>query len=334
VYLIAGVNQSKLRKESFMKTTSVAIIGAGGMAEEHIKTFSSFDGVKVQGIYSRTRARAEKLSNIYSIPNVASSIENLYHQSKANLLIVAVPELAANLVAKAAFRFPWKVLMEKPVGYNLTDAQEILGYAQKNKTNVFVGMNRRFYSSSLTVKNELDLFDDNVRFIHIQDQQSISDAKSIGQPNKVAENYMYANSIHLIDLILYFCRGEITGVNNVMPWFGAETDRVLSLVEFSSGDKALYEGIWRGPGPWSCSVSTENKRWSMQPLETLEVQNLGERHRTFIEQSDNDKNFKPGFFLQAEAVLGAVSGDINESVKLEENIKTMHLIDRIFECRT
>lgn len=315
-----------------MKSTSVAVIGAGDMAEEHIKTFSLFDEVKIQGIHSRTRSRAEKLANIFDISNVGSSIEELYHQTKADLLIIAVPELAANSVAKESFRFPWKILMEKPVGYNLTDAFDIADFAKKNNSDVFVGMNRRFYSSSLTVKNEVDYFEGNARFIHVQDQQSISDAKSIGQPSKVAENYMYANSIHLIDLILYFCRGEIIGVNNMMPWLGAKTDRVLSLVEFSSGDKALYEGIWRGPGPWSCSVSTTNKRWSMQPLEVLEVQNLGERHRTLIEQSDNDKNCKPGFFLQAEAVLKALSGEFNTAVTLEENLKTMGLINRIFEC--
>ena len=315
-----------------MEPIRIAVIGAGSMATEHIKTFSALNDVKVVGIQSRTRAKAEKIAEAYSLEFVADSAQELYAETKADLVVIAVPELEINSVTKNTFIYPWHVLMEKPAGFDLIDALEIKSFAEQNNANVFVGMNRRFYSSSLALKTGLNEFGNEARFIHVQDQQSIMDAKSIGQPDEVAEKYMYANSIHLIDLICFFCRGEIIKVEKIIPWQGLDTERVISFIEYSSGDKALYEGIWKGPGPWACNVSTVSRRWSMCPLESLEIQNLGERHRSLVEMSDHDKNYKPGFLLQAEAVINAMQGKEKKVVTLDESLKTMTLINRIFDC--
>ena len=40
----------------------VAFVGAGYMAEEHMRAFAGLPGVIIAGIHSRTRARAEKLA--------------------------------------------------------------------------------------------------------------------------------------------------------------------------------------------------------------------------------------------------------------------------------
>ena len=68
-------------------------------------------------------------------------------------------------------------------------------------------------------------------------------------PEKVVKNFMYANSIHLIDLMFVFVE-DILKKSKILN-LGKEriTEIVLSTIEFSSGDLALYEGIWKGPGP-------------------------------------------------------------------------------------
>ena len=42
---------------------------------------------------------------------------------------MAVPELEANRVAKRCFEHDWAVLMEKPAGYDLADAEDIAAAA-------------------------------------------------------------------------------------------------------------------------------------------------------------------------------------------------------------
>jgi predicted dehydrogenase len=323
-----------------MRDVSIAIVGAGGMAREHAKAFASLPNVKVAGLASRTRARAEALAAELGIPVVADSVDELYERTKADLLIVAVPELSANAVAMSAFKHPWAVLMEKPAGYDLADAEKIAAAAGERERlaersgqragPVMVGLNRRFYSSARTIKADLETRPDEKRFIHVQDQQSYEEARRYNHPPQVVEKFMYANSIHLIDLIPFFARGTVSRVQAVTPWRGEQTEVMLAYVEFDSGDTALYEGLWKGPGPWAANVSTPGKRWIMQPLEDATYQNAGERARHLIERSEEDKQFKAGFLLQARAAVAAVRGERSTIPSIDDSLQTMRLINQMF----
>ena len=309
---------------------SVAIVGAGSMAREHIRAFASLDGVKVSGIFSRTTARAEALAREFAIPHVADSVEALYAATHADLVVQTVPELAARTVATAVLAHPWAVLMEKPAGYDLADAQAIAGLAAGHAAPVMVGLNRRFYSSTLAIKADLDSRPGEKRFIHVQDQQSYAEARHYKHPEQVVEKFMYANSIHLIDMLNALGRGKVQKVNRITPWLGEETRTMLAHIEFDSGDSGLYEGLWHGPGPWACAVSTDSRRWTMQPLEDAVYQNAGERSRQTVERSELDRNFKAGFVLQAQAAVGRVRGEDTQIASIEESLRTMHLIHDIF----
>lgn len=99
-----------------MRQFKVAVIGAGYMASEHIKAFADMSEIKILGIHSRTRSRAEELAQKYGIPFVYDSVEALYNGTQADLVIVAVPELSTKVVSTAVFRHSWLVLIEKPAG--------------------------------------------------------------------------------------------------------------------------------------------------------------------------------------------------------------------------
>jgi predicted dehydrogenase len=314
-----------------MRELTVAIVGAGGMAREHVRAFASLPNVKVAGLTSRTRAKADALASELGIPVVADSIDELHARTNADLVIVAVPELSANPVAIRTFAHPWAVLMEKPAGYDLTDAEAIAAAARGRRAPVMVGLNRRFYSSARSIKADLESRPAEKRFIHVQDQQSYEEARHYNHPPQVVEKFMYANSIHLIDLIPFFARGKVSRVQQVTPWRGEETEVMIAYVEFDSGDTALYEGLWKGPGPWAANVSTRGKRWIMQPLEDAIYQNAGERARHTIERSDEDRQFKPGFLLQAKAAVARVRGEASTIASIEDSLQTMRLINQMFD---
>ena len=313
-----------------MDDIRIAIIGAGSMAREHARAFARLPGVKVAGIASRTRARAEALAAEQGIAVVADDPAELHERTRADLAVVAVPELAANAVAKAAFALPWAVLLEKPAGYDLADAEEIAAAARGRRAPVMVGLNRRFYSSSRAIKEDLDARPGEARFVHVQDQQSYAEARRYKHPERVVERFMYANSIHMIDLIPLFARGEVAKVQPITPWRGEATTVMLAHVEFSSGDSALYEGLWQGPGPWACSVATASRRWTMQPLEQAAFQNANERTRHAVEIAEDDRVCKPGFLAQARAAVARVQGKASPIPSLAESLGTMRLIHGIF----
>ena len=94
----------------------VAILGAGRMAREHARAFQSIPGIRVAGIYSRTRTRAEALAQELGIDAVYDSVDDLYRGTQADLAVVAVSELAMKETGIRCLQYPWFILLEKPAG--------------------------------------------------------------------------------------------------------------------------------------------------------------------------------------------------------------------------
>jgi predicted dehydrogenase len=307
----------------------VAFVGAGAMSREHLRAFRDVPGVELRGIHSRTHARAEALAAEFGIRHVCDSIGELFAKSGARLVVVSVPELAANSVLSACLEHDWMVLAEKPAGYDLADAERICAAAAARRHQVRVALNRRQYSAT---RRALELLrgDPGARFIRVQDQQDQAAALAAGQPAKVVENWMYANSIHVIDYFRTFGRGEITAVQPVVEWRPAQPGVVVARIEYSSGDLGLYEGIWNGPGPWAVTVSTPSQRLEMRPLEQLGVQKRGERRLEAQPVHEWDSAFKAGFRVQAEKAVAAARGAATDLPTLDEALESMQLVGRIF----
>jgi predicted dehydrogenase len=309
--------------------TAVAFVGAGFMAEEHARVFADVPGVELAGVHSRTYSRAEQLSRTAGIAGVFDSIAELYERTHADLVVVAVPETAANDVAIACLAHPWTVLLEKPPGLNLAEAEEIARAAAGRERPVLVALNRRFLSSTRAVLEDL-AESVSPRFVRVQDRQSLAEAREIGHADGVVRNWMYANSIHTVDYLSLFGRGPVVSVERVLPWNPRDPGVVLATVRFGSGDVGVYEGIWNGPGPWAATLVTEEKRWELRPLERAAFQLPNERQLVSVPPNDWDLEFKPGLRLQAEHAVAATRGQRCEIPTIGESLRTMRLIEAIF----
>lgn len=314
-----------------MRQFKVAVIGAGYMASEHIKAFADMSEIKILGIHSRTRSRAEELAQKYGIPFVYDSVEALYNGTQADLVIVAVPELSTKVVSTAVFRHSWLVLIEKPAGYNLQEAEEIFVAANSANCKAYVAFNRRHYASTRSVIKELEAVEGQ-RLVQVFDQENSKVATEGGQPLLVVKNWMYANSIHIIDYFCMFCRGDVTRIDHVIPWNSQDPRFVLAKIQYSSGDIGVYQAIWNGPGPWAVTVTTQAKRWEMRPLEQATFQLYKTRNTEVIPAHSWDTQFKAGIRLQAEEAVKAVQGEANALATLADGIETMKLVRLIYEA--
>ena len=313
-----------------MKKIKATVIGAGYMADEHIKAFSDIPEVSIVGIYSRTQDRLDNLAKKHGIAEVYNSISALYEGTQADLVIIAVPELSVNAVCKEAFKYPWQALIEKPVGYNLQDAEDIAAAADKVDRKAYVALNRRHYSSTRAVLTEIDELAGQ-RLVQVMDQENPIVALEGGQPPLVVDNWMYANSIHIVDYLCVFCRGDVISVDNVIKWDPQEPRFVMTKVNYSSGDIGVYQAIWNGPGPWGVTVSTQAKRWEMRPLEQAASQVYKSRKSEPLPVHEWDTKFKPGLRLQAEETIKALRGEKHSLPTLADGINTMKLVSKIYQ---
>jgi len=321
-----GLESSKNKK------IKVAFIGAGYIAKEHIKAFKSLNNVELSGIYSRTQDKAKSIAKEFNIGHVCDSIDDLYNITKADLVVVTVSVEAMFKVSVEASNFDWVLFLEKPPAIDFKESEKLQSILSSKNRKAFVALNRRFISSTIAARENL-ISNKKARFIYVQDQQPLEEFRDMNiYPEIVIENMMYANSIHLIDYFSNFCRGTVQQVKVLDNWKGIkETEIITAHIEYDSGDKGIYECRLKGPGPWSATISTQDIRWELKPLEKACYINDGDRTIFEIEQSEDDKNFKPGFVVQANEIIKVLTNQKNISPSLQDCIGTMKLISQIYE---
>ncbi len=316
---------------SILKKWKVAIVGAGYMAREHAKAFASLAGVEIAGVCGRTRARAETLATSLGA-QAYDSIDAMQRHTQADAVVVAVNELSMRAVCEAVFAHPWLCLLEKPVGVDLAQAEAILHMARRTGTRAYVALNRRSYASTRQALAELAA-DDSPRLISVLDQQDMVSARDGGQADEVVRNYMYANSIHLIDYLNVFGRGDIIAVEPTVRWTPQQPGFVVATVRYASGDVGVYQAVWDGPGPWAVTVTNQQVRLEMRPLEQLGVQRRGERKLTPVTADPIDAEFKPGLRHLAGQIVGLLGGASATTATLDDATRSMALCADIYGLR-
>lgn len=311
------------------KRLAIGIIGAGYMAEEHIKAFQAIEQVTISGIFSRTLAKAEALSQQYHIPHVCCSVDELFSQARPDLIVVAVTETSLPQIVNDLARYSCAALIEKPVGLNLAESKKILKRVEASRLRCIVGLNRRFYSSTRQVLAHLQA-SNGLRFIQINDFQSLSIAKSFNYSPEIINHWMYANSIHLIDYFLFMGRGAVKEVRVIQKWAADKLLPVIAQISFESGDQGIYIAVWHGPGPWSVSVTTNEEHFELKPLEQASRRTNKNRALDILPSDPIDNTFKPGLYEQAKNAIKFTLGHPSQSVTLSESIKSMELIHDIY----
>lgn len=131
----------------------VGLIGAGGIARSaHLPAYAKL-GVQVASVYDIDHAVARKLARDFGIAEVASSLEALCEREYA-IYDVAVPASAQAAILRA-LPDGCAVLLQKPLGETLADAQELAALARRKGLVVAVNLQLRFAPNVLALKSLL-----------------------------------------------------------------------------------------------------------------------------------------------------------------------------------
>lgn len=311
-----------------MKSIRVAIIGAGNIAEEHIKSFLATKRVKLVGIYSRTFSKSEKLKFKYKISKAFKSIDEMYISSGAELVVVAVSIISVKKILKIVSKYNWYCLCEKPIGINYKETLEISKYF-KNKNKFFVAFNRRHYDSTLLAQKILKK-DNSKRLILINDQEDIIKAKKF-HPSIVCKNFMYANSIHLVDYCQIFARGNPKKFITMTKFKEGNFSYLSKKIIYDNGDIVIFSSIWNRPGPWFVKLITKNNLINLQPLEDIElIYDKKIIKPIFKEKKTKGTKCKAGFYKQAKLAVKSIVEKKKYLPNLEDARVTTDLVRKIF----
>lgn len=305
----------------------VAFIGAGPVGLEHLKAFRSLE-VEVVGLCTKGEDSGRVLAQKNGFPYYTNSVSELFNETQADAVVAALPIAEMMTVYPTLFAQPWASLVEKPLGLNMAEATKLQSIAQSLGHRGFVGFNRRHYQST-KVAQKLISKCSGPRHVIVFDQQDRNVAATHGHPQSVLDNYMYANSIHLLDYFSMFCRGELIEVVPIRPWTGALGVTMEVELRFDSGDTGRYHAVWEQSARWAIHVHAADVVATMKPLEKLAVRINGEDATPAIDYSV-DEQFKPGFHDQAAAFIASAKTGSKSCPDFDEALRTTRLVARVY----
>ena len=277
----------------------IGIIGAGSICSKYLDVFGTMKQVQVVAITSRTRSKADKLKEDYGISKVYNHYNDMITEEDLDLIIVLVSIDQTYTVTKDIIKHGITILIEKPPGLNHNQSENLSNLSVKFKTQIFVTLNRRFFSN---FRKGMKLAEQagGVNNIIIEGHERFWNVKN--RKKIVADNWIYANSIHTIDLLRFF-GGEVKKVKRIKKsLYEKNGDQFLSIIEFRNGATGSYFSNWYAPGGWSVKLFCNGLTIVFDPLEKgyYMKKNMIKKPITL---DKFDIEFKPGLYKLINSVI-------------------------------
>ena len=218
-------------------------------------------------------------------------------------------------------------MLEKPIGLNIKEATKLINLVKKYKSRAFVALNRRFYDSTLDLKNRIKKNKGN-RIIEVFDSQNKDKFKKLKKNKKVINSLLYANSVHLIDYMDIFCRGKLKQIITIKSHKN-NPSIVTSKLKFSSGDIAFYHATWNRQSRWKVKVLINKAEYVLQPLETLKCFNT-ENNKLIFSKTYKSK-LKDGLVNMINHLKKEFERKKNDLIKIDKHASTINIINKIYE---
>ncbi len=141
------------RSRTSPTTPRIGVVGVGALGYHHARILATLDGATMSGIHDIDAERAELVQRELGVER-AAGLEDLLDRSDA--VVVAVPTIHHEEVARAALARGKSVLVEKPLAPDLDAADRILAEAESSGAFVQCGHVERFNAAILAAEPFLD----------------------------------------------------------------------------------------------------------------------------------------------------------------------------------
>jgi predicted dehydrogenase len=285
----------------------VLLVGAGLMAREYARVLNALQ--INYDVVGRSKSTSDEFRSIMNKEVAEGGIENFFRDANNKTgythaivatgidnLCISVIKLLENNISK--------ILIEKPGGIDLPEINKIKDLSDKKQARVFIAYNRRFYASTLKAK-EIISQDGGISSFHFEFTEWAHVIEPLKTPVEVKSKWFLANSSHVVDLAFYLGGNPMqmsSYKSGNLSWHSHSKYAGAGITDM--GGLFSYHANWEAPGRWSLEIMTTKHRLYFKPMETLQVQDIGNVAVNPVEIDDVlDKTFKPGLFKQTEALL-------------------------------
>lgn len=125
------------------RTLRVGVVGLGWAGQQHLKAYSSLEGVEVVALAGMEAELLEQLSREYGVPKSFASWEELIGLEDLDAVSIAVPTFLHAPIAVAALGRGLHVLSEKPLARDGEEGQQMVDAARRAGRVLDVAFNHR-----------------------------------------------------------------------------------------------------------------------------------------------------------------------------------------------
>ncbi len=136
------------KKSSF----NVAVIGAGAIGLDHIRSFQQHPAARVVALAEVSPARGREAVETYGIPDLVADYRQLLGRDDIDVISIALPNYLHASVSLDALKAGKHVMLDKPMATNARDAAKLIAEAKKRGVRLMVGQNMRFTPEVQTAK--------------------------------------------------------------------------------------------------------------------------------------------------------------------------------------
>ncbi|MXN65579.1 gfo/Idh/MocA family oxidoreductase [Stappia sp. GBMRC 2046] len=289
-----------------MTKHKVLLVGAGQMAQAYAKVLTALSVPFI--VFGRGEASAASFEEARGLRPFVGPLGALI-EAQTDLprtAIVAVNAQNLFQVTQTLLRSGVsRILVEKPAGLNSTEVNSLAEVELSTASEVYVAYNRRFYASTTAAKSMIDA-DGGVISVKFDFTEATRRIEILNKPEKELNAWFFGNSTHVIDMAFFLAGtpAEISAKRSGKLSWHDEGAVFIGHGRTTTNALISYHANWLAPGRWGVEVMTERKRYVLQPLEQLFVQEHGSFALKQVElNTDLDTRFKPGIYHQVRSFL-------------------------------
>lgn len=284
------------------------VVGAGKMGSAHLQALAAIAPGALAGWApsERRRAAADSVGAGFYHGSLEAALDGF---QPTHVVVASPVETLAPISLRLIAAGIRHLLVEKPVALGVAEGAALAAAAARSGAKLYVGYNRRFYSSIRTALSLIADAREEIESVTLEFNEVVSDpAGPPGHAPAVRERWLLANSLHVIDSALFPVghpdrqRSSFTRSGSLSwhPSGGVFVGSGLTV----SGRPFAYHANWTAPGRWGFEWMTPSARYVFRPLEKLAVMRRGSFLLEDISLDDElDRRFKPGVYLQNRAFL-------------------------------
>jgi predicted dehydrogenase len=267
-----------------VKTVRVAIIGTGGMAQDHARRFGAIEGCQLVACCDIMPGRAKAFAEKFKIPAAYENAGEMLKKETLNGVSVVTPDRAHASAALLAIAKGVNVMCEKPLADNLKDARHMAAAARRKK--LITAVNFSYRNNPATQKAaELVASGALGRIMHIEGAYLQSWLvgsfwgdwhKSDGLLWRLSTRHGSAGvlgdlGVHLFDLAS-FVAGEFAAVSCILKTFDKGVKKIGKYV-LDANDSAIATVRFRNGAIGTLHTS----RWATGHANTVSLRVFGDK---------------------------------------------------------